>query len=44
MALFIVTVLGFSAILGIVGFVILHYFAKGMNTKDASTIDSKPIQ
>ena len=44
MALFTVTVLGFSAIIGIVGFVILHYFGKGMNSKDASTIDPKPFQ
>lgn len=42
MALYTVTVLGFAAITGIVGYVILHYFAKGMNTKDASTIDPKP--
>jgi len=44
MALFTVTVLGFSGLILIVGFGMLHFFGKGMNSKDASTIDSKPFQ
>ncbi|WP_255553613.1 hypothetical protein [Psychrobacillus sp. INOP01] len=44
MALYTVTVLGFTAIMGIAGYVILHYFGKGMNSKDASTVDPKPFQ
>lgn len=41
MALFTVIVLGFSGVMGIVGYTILHYFGKGMNSKDSSTIDPK---
>ncbi|MFJ7828240.1 hypothetical protein [Psychrobacillus sp. NPDC096623] len=43
MALFTVTVLGFSGALGIVGYTILHYFGKAMNSKDSTTIDPKPF-
>ncbi|MEK3954710.1 MAG: hypothetical protein ABWX58_03870 [Psychrobacillus psychrotolerans] len=44
MALFISTVLGFSVVMGIVGYAILHFFGKGMNSKDSTTIDPKPFQ
>ena len=42
MALFTVTVLGFSGGLLAVGYTILHYFGKGMSSKDSSTVDPKP--
>lgn len=44
MALYTVTVLGFAAVMGIVGYAILHFFGKAMNSKDSSTIDPKPFQ
>ena len=44
MALYTVTVLGFAAMMGIAGFAILHFFGKGMNSKDSVTVDPKPFQ
>ncbi|GGA46210.1 MULTISPECIES: hypothetical protein [Psychrobacillus] len=42
MGLFTVTVLGFAVCIGISGYAIIHYFAKGMNTHDAIQVDPKP--
>lgn len=44
MALFTVTVIGFIAIMGIVGYGILHFFEKGMNSKDSISVDPKPFK
>lgn len=42
MGLFIVTVLGFSVCIGIVGFTIMHYVAIPLNAHDSIAIDPKP--
>lgn len=42
MGLYIVIVLGMAGCTGIVGYTILHYFSKAMNTRDAILVDPKP--
>ncbi|MFF2754918.1 hypothetical protein ACFVR1_14345 [Psychrobacillus sp. NPDC058041] len=42
MGLFTVTVLGFAAVTGIVGYTVMHYFAKSMNSHDSIAVDPKP--
>ncbi|MDF2068401.1 MULTISPECIES: hypothetical protein [Bacillaceae] len=42
MGLFTVTVLGVAGGIGVVGYVILSYFAKAMNSHDSITVDPKP--
>lgn len=44
MGLFTVTVLGFVACMGIAGYVIMHYFAKPMNSHDSIIVDPKPSE
>jgi hypothetical protein len=38
----VVIVAGFMIILGIVGFIIMHFLKKGLTSQDAEVIDAKP--
>lgn len=42
MGLYLATVIGFAVCTGIVGYGVMHFFAKPMNTHDSVTIDPKP--
>ncbi|MET0785160.1 MAG: hypothetical protein ABWX61_04115 [Paenisporosarcina sp.] len=42
MAFGIITVIGFTIVIGIVGVFVMHYITSGMVTRDSEVIDPKP--
>jgi hypothetical protein len=42
MAFGLVIVSGFMVILGFVGFIVMHFLKKGLDSHDAEVIDAKP--
>ncbi len=44
MGLFLATVLGFAGGMGVIGYVIMHYFSMPMNNLDSTSIDPKPTE